>query len=103
MRVQLLWRMSAHLRVSLSSLLLELASRDARAPVPSRNAGKNGEDRVNAGFEYKRLTFRETVRHAFVHNSGGVVDTSGLALFKFLYHLHSALAFLVQTQILATM
>ena len=36
--------MSAHLRVSLSSLLLEPASCDARPPIPSGDVGKDGDD-----------------------------------------------------------
>ena len=119
-RVQL----PGHLRVSLSFLLLDLASCDARAPVPSRDAGNDGDDlsmsrenaavvdvvgvgkyvdvvgsstpvRANAGFEYEMVTFREAVSHALVQDSGGVVDTSGLLLYKFLLHLHSASAFIV--------
>ena len=39
--------------------------------------------------------FREAVRHGFVQDSGSVVDTSGLPWYKFVSHLHSALAFLV--------
>ena len=120
--MQLLWKISARLRLSLSSLLLEPPSCIARAPVFSGDLGKVWDDlpisrenvavvdvvgaekyvdvvggstpvRANAGFEYEGLTFREAVSHAFVHNSGGVVSTSGLPLYKFLSHLHSALAF----------
>ena len=36
--------MSAHLRMSLSSLLLELMSCDARAPVPIGDVGKDGDE-----------------------------------------------------------
>ena len=82
--------MSAHLRVSLSSLLLELANCNAIAPVPSGDAGKGADDvpmsrenaavvdivgaeeyvdvvgssspvLVNAGLESKGFTFREAV------------------------------------------
>ena len=44
MKVQLLWMMSARFRVSVSSLLLELASCDVRAPVPSVDVGWDGDD-----------------------------------------------------------
>ena len=40
----MLWRMSARLRVSLSSLLLEPASCDARAPISSGDVGNDGDD-----------------------------------------------------------
>ena len=50
--------------------------------------------RAKVGFEYKGITSREGVSQVFVQNSGGVVDTSGLSLKMFLFHLHSALAFL---------
>ena len=50
--------------------------------------------RANARFEYAVLTFREAVSHAFAQDSGGVVNTSGRSFYKFLSHLHSALAFL---------
>ena len=51
--------------------------------------------RANASFEYEGLTFKEAVSHGFAQDSGGVVNTSGLPLYKFLSHRHSALAFLV--------
>ena len=92
--------MSAHLRVSLSSLLLELASCVAWATVPCRDVGKDGDGlpmsrensavsdvfaaednvdvalsstsiRANDGFEYDALTFRKTMSHAFARDSGG--------------------------------
>ena len=115
---------SVHLRVRRSFLLLELASCVAGAPVLSVDVGKDGVDvpmfsenaavfgvsgaekymdvvegstpvRANAGFEYEKFSFREAVSHAFVHDSSGVVDTSGFLLFKLLSYLYSALAFLV--------
>ena len=43
-RVQLLSCFSAHLRVRLSSLLLELTSCVARVPVPSGDMGNDGDD-----------------------------------------------------------
>ena len=121
--MQLLWKLSAHLRVSLSSSLLELASCVARALVLSGDLGNDWDDlpisrknaavvdvvgadrsvdvvgsstpvRANAGFGSEEITFRETVNHAFVQDSGGVVDTSGLPLYKSLFHLHSVLVFL---------
>ena len=42
-KVHLLRRMSAHLRVTLSSLLLELASCIPRDPVPSGDLGRDGD------------------------------------------------------------
>ena len=90
-------------------MLPELASCVARAPVPTGDVGKDADDlsisgenaavidvvgaekfldvvgsstpvHANAGFDYEGFTFREAVSHAFVQNSGGVVDTSGLHL-----------------------
>ena len=118
-RVQLLWRMWTHLRVSLSSLLLELVICVAGVRVPSRDMAKDRIDlpmfgekatvvdvvgaeeyvavagsstpvRACAGFEYEGSTLRKVVRHALVQDSGRVVDNSGLSLYKFLSHLHSA-------------
>ena len=84
----------------------------ARAPVASVDEGKDADDlpifsenaavvdvvgaekyvdvvggstpvRANAGIEYEGFTFRKAVGHAFVQDSGGVVDTSGLPIYEF--------------------
>ena len=152
MRVLLLWRMSvsAHLRVSLSSIMRNSTKRlcpknpmlfqtekdsgvkrvagpeqvrngsvcvatscVVGAPVLNGDASKDGDDspitqesaavlevvdsdeyafvvgsstpvRANAGFESERFNFREALSHAFVTDTGGVLDTSGLALRRLL-------------------
>ena len=45
---------------------------------------------ADASFDSDRLTFRETVSHASVTDSGGIIDTSGIPLYKSL-HLTFAL------------
>ena len=116
--------MSALLRVRLSTLLLELVSCVAMAPIRSGDKGKDGDDlpmsrekaavvdvaraeeymdvvgtstplRAHAGFDYEGFTFGEAESHAFVQDTGGVVDVSVFPLYKFLSHLHPALTFLV--------
>ena len=57
--------------------------------------GSSTPIRVNAGVESKGFTFRETVTHASVQDSRGVVDTSRSLSYRFLTHFHSALAFFV--------
>ena len=39
---------------------------------------------VHSDMESEGFTFRESVSYAFLKNLGGVLDTSGLPLFKFL-------------------
>ena len=59
---------------------------------------------VHGGADSERFTFRESVNHAYMQDSGGVLDTSGLPLFSFFNsHLHSALVFLGRFYILAFM
>ena len=48
---------------------------------------------ANAGLQYRGFTFREAVNHAFVQESGVVVDTSSLPLYKFSSPLQSLSAF----------
>ena len=64
--------------------------------------GSSTPVRANDGVEYEGFTFREAVSHVFVQDLSGVVDTSGLPLYKFLTHFNTVLVFLVSTHILAT-
>ena len=96
----------------------------ARAPVPSVDVGKDGDDLpissknaavvdvvgaenyvhvvggstlfcAIASFEYEGLTFRDALSLAFAKDSSGVFDISDFPLYRFRSHLHYALAFFV--------
>ena len=57
-------------------------------------AGSSTPIRDDTSAESEGFSFREAMRHASIKNSNGVIDSSGLLLYRLLSLFHSSLVFL---------
>ena len=90
---------AAELGVQLSVLYRDLSKAGGRGPMPGERAAITVDEAdeyvdvvgsstpVHGGVDSEKFTFRESVSHAFLQDSGGVFDNSGLPLFKYFWNL----------------